>query len=141
MCLETSAPVSRTISEDMNRLIERDFNPNYDIRQNLPKERGLEAKTNTAPCQRAVWANNVGAVLEGVTQYEVFANELRLSLLRATGVISNPQNSTRTTPAGPPLETPMLQLPKIIKQDVRLFFGSSDRINKAIEDIYGFIYT
>jgi len=25
MCLETSAPVSRTISEDMNRLIERDF--------------------------------------------------------------------------------------------------------------------
>ena len=140
LSLHTKSNIDQTISEDMNRLIKRNFEPAYDIRKNLPTEKGREAKTNTAPCQRAVWANGVGAVLEGVTQYEVFGEELRLSLLRATGVISNPQNSTRTTPAGPPLETPDAQLSKIVRQRVFVFLGDAGKINKAIEKIYNFIY-
>ena len=35
---------------------------------------------------------------------------ISIPLLRATGVISNPKNSSRSTPAGPPLETPNLQM-------------------------------
>ena len=102
-------PVEKTYSEDFNELIEREFDPNYDIRQNLPKERGIEAKSNTAPMQRFVWANDFGIFTKGITQYEVFKDMLSIPLIRATGVISNPHNSSRSTPAGPPLETPALQ--------------------------------
>ncbi|MBR1681662.1 hypothetical protein IJ707_07725, partial [bacterium] len=102
--------ITRTFSEDFNELIERTFDCNYDIRQNLPKERGIEAKSNTAPMQRFVWANDFGVFTKGITQYEVFKNMLSIPLIRATGVISNPHNSSRSTPAGPPLETPALQM-------------------------------
>ena len=44
--------VKEVKSEDMNMLITRKFNPDYDIRENLPTEKGKEAKTNTAPFQR-----------------------------------------------------------------------------------------
>jgi len=103
-------PVKETASEDMNLLIKRKFDPNYDIRQNLPQEKGLEAKTNTAPMQRFVWANGFGVITTGLTEYEVYKNTLSVTLLRSTGVISNPQNPSRTTPAGPPIETPALQM-------------------------------
>lgn len=104
------SPVETTYSEDFNELIERQFDYEYDIRENLPKERGIEAKSNTAPMQRFVWANNLGIFTKGITQYEVFKDMLSIPLLRATGVISNPYNSSRSTPAGPPLETPALQM-------------------------------
>lgn len=102
--------ISHTFSEDFNELIEREFNPDYDIRQNLPKERGIEAKSNTAPMQRFVWANDFGIFTKGITQYEVFQNMLSIPLIRATGKISNPHNSSRSTPAGPPLDVPNLQM-------------------------------
>ena len=141
MCLELDKDINETYSEDMNRIIKRNFNPNYDIRKNLPTQRGKEAQTNTAPCQRLVFANGIGAVLKGITQYEVFKKELRLSLLRSTGVISNPNNSSRTTPAGPPIETPDLQLIKTIEQEVWLFFGNKNELQKPINQIYNYIYT
>jgi len=102
--------ISKTYSEDFNELIERKFDYDYDIRQNLPQDRGIEAKSNTAPMQRFVWANNFGIFTKGMTQYEVFKNMLSIPLLRATGMISNPHNSSRSTPAGPPIETPALQM-------------------------------
>lgn len=102
-------PVKEVQSEDMNLLISRKFDPEYDIRQNLPTEKGLEAKTNTAPFQRFVWANEFGVITKGLTEYEVSKNALMITLLRSTGVISNPKNPSRTTPAGPPIEVPGLQ--------------------------------
>ncbi len=96
--------VKEVQSEDMNLLISRKFDPEYDIRQNLPEERGLEAKTNTAPFQRFVWANGLGVITKGLTEYEVSNKSLMITLLRSTGIISNPKNSSRTTPAGPPIE-------------------------------------
>ena len=54
-------------------------------------------------------AQNFALFTKGNSEYEVNKNTLYLTLLRATGVISNPKNSTRGTPAGPPLETPNLQ--------------------------------
>lgn len=138
MCLEFDKPVTETLSEDMNRFIKRAFNPEYEIREHLPEKRGIEAKTNTAPCQRLVSANDFGAVLCGVTQYEVFKNELRLSLIRSTGVISNPENSSRSTPAGPPIETPDLQLLKTIEQEVWLYYNKTPE--EAINRIFNFLY-
>ena len=101
--------VKEVKSEDMNMLITRKFNPDYDIRENLPTEKDKEAKTNTAPFQRFVWVNGLGIVTKGINEYEVKDNHLALTLLRSTGMISNPKNPARTTPAGPPIEVPGLQ--------------------------------
>ncbi len=101
--------VKEVKSEDMNLLITRKFDPDYEIRENLPTEKGIEAKTNTAPFQRFVWANGLGIVTKGINEYEVKDNHLALTLLRSTGIISNPKNPARTTPAGPPIEVPGLQ--------------------------------
>lgn len=96
--------ITETQSEDMNLLIKRKFDPNYNIRENLPLERGHEAKTNTTPMQRFVWTNGFGVITRGLTEYEVYQKSLSVTLLRSTGIISNPKNPARTTPAGPPIE-------------------------------------
>jgi hypothetical protein len=77
--------------------------------------------------------------LKGINQYEVFGNELRLSLLRATGVISNPKNSTRTTPAGPPLPVNDLQLLKPINQEMYLFFSDKKCLQAKIKEVFNFV--
>ncbi|HCB11142.1 MAG TPA: hypothetical protein DEO94_03165 [Cyanobacteria bacterium UBA11991] len=102
-------PVKETYSEDMNNLIKRDFDYEYNIRENLPKERGHEAKTNTAPMQRFAWSNGFGVITKGLTEYEVYQNSLSVTLLRSIGIISNPKNPARTTPAGPPIKVPDAQ--------------------------------
>lgn len=94
-----------TFSEDMNTIIRREFDPWWKVRENLPKERGYEARTNFAPMQRLVWAQDFGVITKGLTEYEVEENSLKITLLRSVGVISNPNNPCRTTPAGPPVET------------------------------------
>ena len=101
--------ITETQSEDANLLIKRKFNPDYDIRENLPDRKGLEAWTNTAPMQRFVWANGFGVITKGLTEYEVSKNSLKITLLRSTGIISNPKNPSRSTPAGPPFEVPDAQ--------------------------------
>ncbi len=102
-------PVKEVSSEDMNLLISRKFDPDYNIREHLPKTKGIESKTNTAPMQRFVWTNKLGVITKGLTEYEVYQNSLSITLLRSTGVISNPKNPARSTPAGPPIEVPGLQ--------------------------------
>lgn len=102
-------PVEKTFSEDMNEIIERRFDPFYDMRKNLPKERGIEAKTNFAPMQRYVGAQGFGIITKGLNEYEVQENSILITLLRSVGVISNPKNPSRSTPAGPPLEVPSAQ--------------------------------
>ena len=98
------SPVTKTFSEDMGSLIERTFAPDYNMAENLPQTRGIEVKTNFAPMQRYVGAQGFGIITQGLTEYEVYKNELNITILRSTGVISNPENPARTTPAGPPIE-------------------------------------
>ena len=102
--VKLTQPVTETYSEDMGKLIIREFNPNYDIRKHLPKEKGFEARTNTAPLQRYVGSQGFGIISKGLTEYEVFKNTLSLTILRSVGLISDPKNPCRTTPAGPPIE-------------------------------------
>lgn len=59
--------------------------------------------------QRYVGAQGFGIITKGLTEYEVFENMLSVTLLRSVGVISNPKNPARSTPAGPPLEVPDAQ--------------------------------
>ncbi len=128
--------ITETYSEDMNSLIKRNFNPDYDMREHLPKKRGIEVKTNFAPMQRFVWAQNLGVVTKGLTEYEVFKNSLSITLLRSTGIISNPQNPSRSTPAGPPLLTPEAQQ---LGQNVAEFsigIFKKDKWQKIINEVF-----
>jgi mannosylglycerate hydrolase len=77
-------------------------------------ERGLEAEGGpterplaTYPAQRFVQAGGLTVVHDGVSEYELVdirdgaAHELALTLLRATGMLSQAPMSTRPLPAGP----------------------------------------
>lgn len=102
--------IKKTYYQMMGYLFERNFDCEYDIRKNLPKTRGLEAKTNTAPFQKNLYVEGINFKTEGIFEYEVYQNQLSLTILRAIGIISNPKNPARTTPAGPPIKVPCAQL-------------------------------
>lgn len=129
-------PVIKTFSEDLNMLVERNFDPDYEIRENLPKSKGIEVRTNIAPMQRYVSAQNFEVVTKGLCEYEVKKNALLITLLRAVGMISNPKNPARSTPAGPPIEVIGAQQ---LGQNVAEFsigFGNIENWQKTILEIY-----
>lgn len=132
--IDTVKPIEKTFSEDFGNIIERSFDSKYNVREHLPKERGIEVKTNTAPMQRGVCANGVGFVTLGLTQYEIYNSELRLPILRATGVISNPKNPARSTPAGPPIETNNLQQLEENHVNFSIFLG--ENLKEQIDNIF-----
>lgn len=143
VCFTLPKKIKEVFSEDMNTLIKRNFNPDYNIRDHLPKTRGIEAFTNTAPMQRGLIIdeskNNIGLVTKGLTQYEIYKNNLLLPILRSTGVISNPKNPARTTPAGPPIETPNLQMIGRNTAEFYVFFGNHNAFNDVINQVYSYI--
>lgn len=102
--------IENTLSDDLAGIIERNFNKNFDINKQIPAPRGKEIKTNTMPVQNFVYTQGIGLVTKGLKEIEADKNNLCVTLFRSTGVISNPHNPTRGTPAGPPLETPDLQM-------------------------------
>ena len=136
-------PVRTVHSEDMNKLIKRTFNPEYDIRKNLPEEKGIEVKNNTAPMQRGLLidedANNIGIVTKGLTQYEVYQNSIMVPILRATGQISNPKNPARTTPAGPPLEVNDLQMIGENIAEMYVFFGNENAFYDTLNQVFNYV--
>ena len=145
VCFTLNSAIKEVYSEDMNTLIKRTFNPYYNIRENLPTEKGIETKTNTAPMQRGLLIddqfNNIGIITKGLTQYEIEKEKLYIPILRATGVISNPKNPARTTPAGPPLEVPSLQQIGKNTAEMYVFFGDTTTFNKVLNEVYNYIIT
>ena len=143
VCFNLPEPIKSVYSEDMDCFIKREFDSNYDIRKNLPTERGIEVRTNTAPMQRGLLidekTNNIGVVTKGLTQYEVFKNNLYIPILRATGTISNPKNPARTTPAGPPIETPGLQMMGRNTAEFYVFFGNETAFDEVLRQIYNYL--
>ena len=101
-------------------------------------ERGLvaeggptEAPLPTYPAQRFVQAGGLTVVHDGVAEYELVdirdgaAHELALTLLRATGMLSQVPMPTRPLPAGP-----LVRLERLPAPDV----GSSRRYVVAVGD-------
>ena len=129
-------PVTETFSEDMNTIIKRNFDPEYNIRENLPKDRGIEVKTNTAPMQRFVGTQGFGVITKGLTEYEVYKNTLSVTLLRSTGIISNPENPSRSTPAGPPLEVPGAQQSGENTAEFAVGYFEPEFYNAYVEEFY-----
>lgn len=136
---DTNENIYKTYSEDTNIIIERDFEPEYNIRKNLPKTRGLEARNNTAPMQRGVWANGLGIVTKGLTQYEIKGSDLAVCILRSTDILSNPKNPARTTPAGPPIKLNDLKQLGENTAEFCVFTDKYTKLKTMIEDEYNFI--
>ena len=145
VCFELASDINTVYSEDMNSLIKREFDSEFNIRENLPKAKGIEAKNNAAPMQRGLLIdeaeNNFGVITKGLTQYEVYKNKLYIPILRATGLISNPLNPARTTPAGPPIETPALQMLGDNKAEFYVFFGNQNAFEQNLDNVYNYVIT
>ena len=130
------SPVTETYSEDLNSIIKREFDPDYDIREHLPKVRGIEVKTNFAPMQRYVGTQGFGVITKGLTEYEVKEKSLLITLLRSTGVISNPKNPSRSTPAGPPIEVPEAQQLGLNSAEFSVGFFEPENYQKYIDIVF-----
>src|SRR5574344_652269 len=128
--------VKETYSEDMNTLICRKFDENYNIKNNFPKTKGSEANTNTAPMQRYLNVNDLSIITKGITEYEVKKEAVAITILRATGLISNPKNTCRTTPAGPPIEVETAQQLGENVAEFSILFGNSGDWNNKINRVY-----
>ena len=128
--------ITETYSEDMNTIIRREFDPSYDIRKNLPKTKGIEVATNFAPMQRYVGAQGFGIITQGLTEYEVNNKSLLVTLLRSTGIISNPHNPSRSTPAGPPIEVAEAQQLGENIAEFSVGFFDADNYKEFIEEIF-----
>lgn len=105
----TNKYINETVSEDLFKPVKRKFD-NYNINEHIPAPRGVELKTNTMPVNGFVIANGTGVISDGLKEVEIYEKSIGLTLLRAVGIISNPKNPARGTPAGPPIETPELQM-------------------------------
>lgn len=130
------SPVTETYSEDLNSIIKREFDANYDMREHLPKVRGIEVKTNFAPMQRYVGTQGFGVITKGLTEYEVKEKSLLITLLRSTGVISNPKNPSRSTPAGPPIEVPEAQQLGTNSAEFSVGFFEPENYQKYIDIVF-----
>ena len=129
-------PVCETFSEDLNSLLHRTFDPDYDMRQHLPKTRGIETKSNFAPLQRYVGSQGFGIITKGLTEYEVYKNQLSITILRSTGIISNPKNPARSTPAGPPLAVPEAQQICENTAEISIGFFNENCYQKYIDEVF-----
>ena len=85
--------------------------------------------------------NNIGVVTKGLTQYEIFQNKLLIPILRSTGLISNPENPARTTPAGPPIEVETLQMLCECEAEMHVFFGNQNDFEQTLDKVYSYVIT
>lgn len=134
-------PITETLSEDMNTLLYREFDPNYNIRENLPKTKGIEAATNTAPMGRYLETQGFEVITKGLREYEIKKNALLITLLRATGIISNPKNPARSTPAGPPIEVTGAQQLGENTAEFAIGFKDSENWEETVNNFYPYLIT
>ncbi|MFL5950455.1 MAG: alpha-mannosidase [Gaiellaceae bacterium] len=94
-------PAESTLAEGQFAIVERGRSP----------EGGYgEVALATYPASAFVAAGGIVLLLEHVTEYELLDNELALTVLRSTGLISRSDNRYREDPAGPSLPIPAAQL-------------------------------
>ncbi len=108
-CLKVKKPIESTFAEDAAGYIQRKHDYNWLLSDNMPAKPKIEVKTNSYPMQKWVMAQNLGVLTLGLSEYEIYKNELKITLIRGTGRISEPKNPARFIPAGPPIEAPDLQ--------------------------------
>jgi alpha-mannosidase len=94
-------PADRSYAEGQFAIVERGLEP----------EGGYgEVAIPTYPASAFVAAGGIAVLLDHVTEYEVAGEELALTVLRSTGLISRTNHPWREDPAGPALPIPAAQL-------------------------------
>ncbi|MDX6386329.1 MAG: 2-O-(6-phospho-alpha-D-mannosyl)-D-glycerate hydrolase [Gaiellaceae bacterium] len=94
-------PADRSYAEGQFGVVERGLQP----------EGGYgEVAIPTYPASGFVAAGGIALLLDHVTEYEVIGDELALTILRSTGLISRADNPWREDPAGPSVPIPAAQL-------------------------------
>ncbi len=116
--------ITSTIAQDAYGIIEREIDFDYKMQDFMPAQRPVEIKTNSYPMQNFVNFKNNSILTKGLSEYEVYKNELRICLLRAFLTISNPKNKARFIPAGPDLKTVDSQCLFKTKQEFAFLFGN-----------------
>ncbi|MBR1618157.1 hypothetical protein IJ670_08410, partial [bacterium] len=109
--------------------IKRCHDFNYDIKKYMPLKYvdKIELKNNINPTKDCVFAKDFLLLSKGIPEYEVYKNELKIPLLRAVGLISNPRNPARAIPAGPALEIPDAQMLGIFEVEFGVCFSTFDK--------------
>ena len=133
--------VTQTIAEDLITEATRKHDPNYSLFKAQPAKRPGELKTNSYPLQRYVFAQRLGVFTKGLNEYEIYKNRLSITLLRATGVLSNPKNPARSIPAGPPIPTPELQCLGEHTLNFAINFDATtlEKRKKIADEFYGLV--
>lgn len=129
---DTGNPIFTVMAESHFSMVERTYDPNYDITQYMPAAAWKELKTNTGPIQRFVTTNDQAFFTEGISEYEVAGSKLYLTLLRAFGAISSPDTGVRGAQAGPPFETPEGQC---IHREISLCYAWMPVADKTFSDL------
>jgi mannosylglycerate hydrolase len=81
------------------------------VKRGLKPEGGYgEVTIPTYPASSFVAAGGIALLLDHVTEYELTGDELALTVLRSTGLISRTHHPWREEPAGPALPIPAAQL-------------------------------
>jgi mannosylglycerate hydrolase len=81
------------------------------VQRGLKPEGGYgEVAIPTYPASSFVAAGGIALLLDHVTEYELTGDELALTVLRSTGLISRTHHPWREEPAGPALPIPAAQL-------------------------------
>jgi mannosylglycerate hydrolase len=113
-------PVDRSLAEGQFAIVDRGREP----------EGGYgEVAIPTYPASAFVAAGGIVLLLDHVSEYELLGDELALTVLRSTGLISRNANRWRDDPAGPSLPIPAAQL-----RGPRTFsFGYSPDIEDVLE--------
>lgn len=142
--LELDEPVNSTVAEDTVGTIKRAHDPYYSLLDEIKRvqadpglQKRQELKTNLFPMQRFVWAQGAGIITLGLNEYEIYKNTLSVTLLRCTGLISNPKNPARLVSAGPPLEVPDLQCLGKQKVNFALCFEDVETLSTLADEFYG----
>ncbi len=139
-CINLKNPINTTFAEDAFGYIERKHDPDCFLLDNMPAVPRIELKTNSYPMQKWCLAQGLGVITEGLNEYEIYKNELKIALHRGSARISEPKNKARFVPAGPPIETPELQClgPKEVRFGCALSVDIPE-IERLSENFYGSI--
>ena len=132
--INTDAPIFKTVAQDAIGTIERHHDPKYLLYENMPPKNKEELKTNSYPMQKYVSANGIGVITEGLNEYEIYKNSIKIALLRSIGIISNPKNNARKIPAGPPIECPNMQ--ELGEYKGRLCVTFDNHLDEISENFY-----
>lgn len=103
---QADQPMDHLIAEGHFSPVTRTYQPDYRIREHMPAPAQRELPVQSGAIQRFIGFQEQTLITEGLTEYEVEGALLKLTLMRAFGMLSRDDTGVRGGHAGPPLPTP-----------------------------------